>query len=78
MEERGEEQKNKNRLGQFPYLQGSSVPQAGYTMLFVRVDAHVHYCIAYALGETGPLVLGFAHVAPPLDPDGGYRHTGRP
>src|SRR5229473_1587741 len=28
---KGEEQKNKNYLGRFPYLQGRPVPQAGYT-----------------------------------------------
>src|SRR5713226_8329989 len=28
---KGEEQKNKNYLGRFPYLQGHPVPQAGYT-----------------------------------------------
>src|SRR5260370_35571857 len=59
-ESKGEEQKNKkHHSGRFPYLQGHPVPQAGYTMLFVRVVAHIHYCIAVVLGESGLLILGF-------------------
>src|SRR5713226_4306844 len=56
---KGEGQRNKIYSGWFLYLQGRLAPQAGYTTLFTRVDAHVCYCIAVALGGTRLLVLGF-------------------
>src|SRR5713226_4413278 len=73
-----EEQKNKIHSDQFPYLQGCSIPQAGYTMLLIRVDIHVHCYIAIVLDQTALPVLGFAHVALLLVPDGDCGHTGRP
>src|SRR5258707_13410477 len=74
---KGEEQKNKNYLRWVPYLQGRPVPQAGYTMLFARVDVHVHYCIAVVLGKTGLLILDSAHVALLLGPGGDCGCTGQ-
>src|SRR5229473_8173644 len=62
---KGEGQKNKIYLGRFPYLQGCLAPQAGYTTLFARVDAHVHYCTAVVLGRIHPFALGFVRVVPP-------------
>src|SRR5713226_8913766 len=73
-----EEQKNKSYSGQFPYLQGHLIPQAGYTTLLIRVDAHVHYCIAVVLGEICLLVLGSARVVLPLGRGRDCRHTDRP
>src|SRR5258708_37658257 len=72
-----EEQKNKIHLGRFPYLQGHSIPQAGYTMLLIRVDIHIHCYIAVMLGETGLPILGFARGLLPLVQDGDCRHTGQ-
>src|SRR5260221_12966019 len=56
-EPKGEEQRNKIYLGWFLYLQGRRAPQAGYTTLFARVDAHVHCCIAITLGGIHPPAL---------------------
>src|SRR5258707_12290434 len=75
---KGEGHRNKIHLGRFPYLQGRQVPQAGYTTLFARVTALVHYCIATAPGGIHLLALGFAHVVPLLDPGGDCRCTVRP
>src|SRR5258708_4305871 len=74
---KGEGHRNKIYLGRFPYLQGRLASQAGYTMLFTRVDAHVHYCIAVMPDGIHPPVLDFAHAGPPLDPGGDCGRTGR-
>src|SRR5258708_37971568 len=74
---KGGGQRNKIYSGQFPYLQGHLAPQAGYTTLFARVDAHVHCCIAATLCGIHLLIPGFARATPLLGPDGGSRCTGR-
>src|SRR5258708_4832907 len=80
-EPKEEEQKNRGYSGWFPHLQGHLgrimilVPQAGYTTLFIRVDAHVHYYITVALGEIRPLILGSAHVVLLFGQGRGCGHT---
>src|SRR5713226_2796804 len=78
-----EEQRNKGYLGRFPHLQGFSgwattlIPQAGYTTLFIRVDVHVHCCIAVMLGEIRLPILGSVHVTLLLGQGGDCRCIGQ-
>src|SRR5260370_38571726 len=80
-EPKEEEQKNRGYSGWFPHLQGHLgrimilVPHAGYTTLFIRVDAPGHYYTTLAVGGTHAIILASAQVVFMLGQDMRWAQT---